>query len=102
MNKKDADPYVDLIILIGMGEIRNNIIVSMVDDIIIIAGESGTLSEIEKVWRLKKSIVALSSFGGCVERHSQTKIDITRTDMILGIDSLESGMKMILPLMKSP
>jgi uncharacterized protein (TIGR00725 family) len=42
----DANPYVQIPIVTGMGEMRNVIIVKSVDAVIAIDGEFGTLSEI--------------------------------------------------------
>ena len=45
-SRAHANPYVDVAIPTGLGEMRNALIIRAVDAVIAIAGEFGTLSEI--------------------------------------------------------
>lgn len=60
--KKDANPYVDVIIVTGIGHARNAIVAGSSDVIIAVGGEYGTLSEI--ALGLTMGIKVISLQGG--------------------------------------
>ena len=59
----DANPFVDVAIATGMGEMRNALIVRTVDVVVAIGGEYGTLSEIAFALRIGRPVVTLGSWG---------------------------------------
>ncbi len=100
MDKKTANPYVDLIIPTGIGEARNLILVSTADVIITIAGESGTLSEIAFAWKMSKPIISLSTTGGWSTKLADTKIDNRRKDKIYNAQSPKDAIEILKNLLK--
>ncbi len=60
--KRDANPYVDIVIATGMGHARNAIVAASSDALIAIGGEMGTLSEIAFALKLGKKVVGLETW----------------------------------------
>lgn len=61
-NKSDANPYVQIPIVTGMGMGRNVMLVKTADAIIAIGGEFGTLSEIAHALNIGKKVVGLRTW----------------------------------------
>ncbi len=61
-DRRHANPYVDVAIATGMGEMRNALIVRSADVVIAIGGESGTLSEIAFALKIERPVVGLHSW----------------------------------------
>lgn len=61
-NKKDANPYVDIVIPTGFGLARNVLVVQTADVIIALPGEHGTLSEIAYALQYKKPIIGIKTW----------------------------------------
>jgi len=61
-SKEEANGYIDVPIVTGMGHARNVIIAHSSDSIIAISGEHGTLSEIAIGLKLKKAIIGLNTW----------------------------------------
>ena len=61
-SKEEANGYIDVPIVTGMGHARNVIIAHSSDSIIAISGEHGTLSEIAIGLKLKKTIIGLNTW----------------------------------------
>ena len=61
--REDANPYVDIPIVTGMGEARNVIVVSSGQAVIAISGEYGTLSEIAHALRNNIPVVGLGTWS---------------------------------------
>lgn len=61
-NRKNANPYVDVVIPTGLGEARNVLVVKSADVVIAIAGEFGTLSEIGHTLKIGKPLVGLRTW----------------------------------------
>jgi uncharacterized protein (TIGR00725 family) len=59
LDKKDANPYVDITIPTGMGIARNVLVVNASDVLIALPGEFGTLSEIAIALESGKTVVYL-------------------------------------------
>ena len=64
-NAEDANPYVEIPIVTGMGEMRNVIIVKSVQAVIAIDGEFGTLSEIGHALAKGIPVVGLNTWELC-------------------------------------
>jgi hypothetical protein len=62
-DRSSANPYVDVAIATGMGELRNGLIVRAADALIAIGGGWGTLSEIAFAMRAGRPLVALEDHG---------------------------------------
>ncbi|GIW08314.1 MAG: TIGR00725 family protein [Dehalococcoidia bacterium] len=58
----DANPYVDIPIVTGMGEARNVLVVKSADAAIAVGGRYGTLSEIALALKLGKPVVGIRSW----------------------------------------
>jgi uncharacterized protein (TIGR00725 family) len=61
-SKEEANGYIDVPVVTGMGHARNVIIAHSADSIIAISGEHGTLSEIAIGLKLKKTIIGLNTW----------------------------------------
>lgn len=62
-DKKDANPYVQIPIVTGMGVGRNVMLVKTADVLIAVGGEFGTLSEIAHALNLGKKVVGLRTWN---------------------------------------
>lgn len=61
-DRTDANPYVDVVLPTGIGEMRNTLIVRASDVVIAIAGEFGTLSEVAFALRLGIPVIGLDTW----------------------------------------
>lgn len=61
-SRDEANPYVDVPIVTGLGEARNLIIVRSADAVIAVGGEYGTLSEIAFALKLGVPVVGLGTW----------------------------------------
>ena len=61
-NADDANPYIDIAIPTGMGEMRNMLIVRTASVLIAIGGGYGTLSEIALALKIGKPVVGLNTW----------------------------------------
>jgi uncharacterized protein (TIGR00725 family) len=61
-SRADANPYVDIAIATGLGELRNGLIVRTADAVIAVGGEFGTLSEIAFALKAGKTVVGLGAW----------------------------------------
>jgi uncharacterized protein (TIGR00725 family) len=62
LNRYDANPYVDVAIPTGMGEMRNALVVRCADAVVAVQGEFGTLSEIGFALRTGVPVVGLETW----------------------------------------
>ncbi len=61
-DKKDANPYIDIVIPTGMGLARNVLVVKSADVVIALSGEAGTLSEIAYCLQFGIPVISLNSW----------------------------------------
>jgi uncharacterized protein (TIGR00725 family) len=61
-NRREANPYVDIPIVTGLGEARNVIVVRTAQAVIAVDGEYGTLSEIAYALKLGIPVVGLNTW----------------------------------------
>jgi hypothetical protein len=61
-DRQDANPYVDVPIVTGLGEARNAIVVRAADTVIAISGGYGTLSEIGLALKMGIPVVGLGTW----------------------------------------
>ena len=59
---EEANCYIDIPIVTGLGHARNVVIAHTSDSLIAIAGEHGTLSEIAIGLKLKKTVIGLNTW----------------------------------------
>ena len=62
MSRSEANPYVDVPIVTGLGEGRNVIVVRTAQAVIAVAGEYGTLSEIAFALKMGRPVVGLRTW----------------------------------------
>jgi uncharacterized protein (TIGR00725 family) len=60
--RTDANPYVDVAIATGLGEMRNALVVRAADALVAVGGEFGTLSEIALALKSGKTVVGLGAW----------------------------------------
>ena len=58
----DANPYVDVAVPTGLGELRNGLVVAAGAAVVAIGGEYGTLSEIALALRAGKPVVGVRTW----------------------------------------
>ena len=61
-SRADANPFVDVAIPTGLGEMRNALVVRAADALVAVGGEFGTLSEIALALKAGKPVVALGGW----------------------------------------
>jgi len=61
-SRQDANPYVDIPIVTGMGEARNVLVVQSAQAVIAVHGEYGTLSEIAHALKLRIPVVGIGTW----------------------------------------
>ena len=61
-SKEEANDYIDIPIVTGLGHARNVVIAHSADSLIAISGEHGTLSEIAIGLKLKKTVIGLNTW----------------------------------------
>jgi uncharacterized protein (TIGR00725 family) len=61
-SRADANPYVDVAIATGLGELRNGLVVRAADALVAVGGEFGTLSEIALALKAGKTVVGLQAW----------------------------------------
>lgn len=71
-SKEEANSYIDIPIVTGMGHARNVVIAHSSDSMIAISGEHGTLSEIAIGLKLNKTVIGLKSWEIDGVTHAKT------------------------------
>jgi uncharacterized protein (TIGR00725 family) len=61
-NKKDANPFVDIVIPTGLGLARNVLVVKSADVVVALPGEAGTLSEIAYCLQFGIPVISIDSW----------------------------------------
>jgi uncharacterized protein (TIGR00725 family) len=74
--RAEANPFVDVAIPTGLGELRNGLVVRAADGLVAIGGEFGTLSEIALALKAGKPVVAIG--GWELARHGEPLDAIAR------------------------
>jgi uncharacterized protein (TIGR00725 family) len=62
LDRRDANPYVDIAVPTGLGEARNALVVRAADALVAIGGGYGTLSEIGLALRTGKRVVGIGTW----------------------------------------
>jgi hypothetical protein len=63
VDKGDANPYVDVVILTGLGHARNVVVVHSSDALIAVGGQMGTLSEIAIGLKVGKPVIGVRTWN---------------------------------------
>lgn len=87
-DKSEANPYVDIPIVTGIGEARNAVIARTADVAIAVGGSYGTLSEIAFLLRLGKPVVGLRTWTLEREGHPPSPVE--------GVESVETAVRQAL------
>ena len=90
-SEKDANPYLDILIVTGMGDARNAINVKSANVVIAVHGGAGTLSEIGLALKAGKKVIALRSSGGIAERMAG---EVINGNKILSADSVTDAVEL--------
>ena len=61
-SRADANPFVDVAIPTGLGELRNGLVVRAADAVVAVGGEFGTLSEIALALKARKPVVSVGGW----------------------------------------
>src|SRR5437667_5862930 len=61
-SRSDANPFVDVAVATGLGELRNGLVVRTADALVAVGGEFVTLSEIALALKAGKPVVALGGW----------------------------------------
>lgn len=81
-DRRDANPYADVVIPTGLGYARNVLVILAADAVIAVGGQSGTLSEMAHAWQLGKPLCALTAMPGWAASLAGKSIDDKRTDVV--------------------
>lgn len=79
-NYRDANPYVDIPVVTGMGEARNVVVVGSARSIIAVSGGFGTLSEIAHALKLGIPVVGLGTWQLSKDGRDEPRGITTATD----------------------
>lgn len=77
-DRAQANPYVDIPIVTGLGEARNALVVRSADAVIAISGGYGTLSEIALALKMGRPVVGIGTWG--LRAPNQTESGLWRAD----------------------
>lgn len=89
--ERDANRYVDIMVVTGMGDARNAINVLSADVVIVVHGGAGTLSEIGLALKAGKKVVAIKTSGGVAGMMAGAVIDGVE---VLSADSVEKAVEL--------
>lgn len=90
--REDGNRWLDVALPTGMGYTRNSLVVQGGDAVVVVGGESGTLSEIALAWQLGCPIAALVPAGGFGAELAGRRLDGRRDDEIVAVASVEEAL----------
>ena len=93
-----ANEFCDIVIPTGMGFTRDYLNALSADGVIVVGGGSGTLSETCASYMSKKPIVAIRNLQGSVAPYIDGFIDHRKNVKIIGSDTAQDAVSMILKL----
>ena len=77
--REEANSFVDISIVTGMGQARNAIIVKSADAVIALPGEMGTLSEMALALKMNRPLISLGSWdlpGALVAKSPEEAVEL--------------------------
>lgn len=93
-NKEDANSYVQIPIVTGMGMGRNVMLVKSADAVIAVGGEYGTLSEIAHALNLGKKVIGLRTWKLEKARSKPipnlVEVDTPKKAVVLALESISA------------
>lgn len=94
-NPAQANPYIDIPIVTGLGHTRNVIVVSSADVVVAIGGRFGTLSEIALALKQNKPVLGVNTWTLEKQRLKDKKFIIVKTpdEVIMNILTLINSRK---------
>jgi len=100
-SKEEANEFVDIPIVTGLGHRRNFLVIDAADAVIAIGGRWGTLNEISFSMVFEKPIILIKGTGGCVDEIANGQImqDIESTYYVA--DSAEDAVEKAFEFFKS-
>lgn len=93
--KEEANKYIDIPIITGMGNLRNSLVVNTSDVVIAIAGRSGTLNEISYSMLYQKTLILIKGTGGIVDLFCNEKQYTDEIMKYYAVDSPKEAIKKI-------
>jgi uncharacterized protein (TIGR00725 family) len=91
-----ANEWVDLALPTGLGIARNVLVVRAAQAVVVVGGESGTLSELALAWQLGKRLVAVRGTGGFADELAGRSLDSRPREPIWGVDDAEAAVALAL------
>ena len=98
--KAEANRYLDIVIVSGMGFARNMLNIKSCEGVIVIEGGAGTLTEAAYAYQKKIPAVALVGSGGTADHIAGTILDIREHEKILPVYSPKEAVETIIKLAK--
>ena len=101
-SKEEANDYIDIPIVTGLGHRRNFLIVDTAEAVIAIGGRWGTLNEISFSMVFEKPLILIKGTGGCVDDiiNGQIMQDIESSYYVA--ESAETAVKKAFECFKNP
>lgn len=78
----DGNPFLDVALPTGLGHGRNVLVAHAGDALVVVGGESGTLSELALAWKLGRPVAALVPAGGFGAELAGRRLDDRRDDTV--------------------
>ncbi len=99
-SREEANKYLDIPIVTGLGNRRNSIIIYTSDVVIAIAGRWGTLNEISYSMIYNKPLILIKGTGGIVDQISDNKLNNIKNSKNFyivnsAIEAIEKAFKLI-------
>jgi len=79
LDRREANPYVDIPIVTGLGEARNAVVVRTADAVVAVSGGFGTLSEIGLALKMGRPVVGLGTWDLYREGRRSTAVFLAET-----------------------
>ena len=89
----DGNRWLDVAIPTGMGFTRNSLVVQAGDAVVVVGGESGTLSEIALAWQFGRPIAALVPAGGIGAQLAGRQLDDRQATPIVAASSVDEALE---------
>lgn len=87
-----ANPYCDLVIATGLGEMRNLVLVNTAQVLIALGGGAGTLSELALAWKQNKRVICYQGSPGWAAQLAGSSLDNRKREAFLAAHSIEDIM----------
>lgn len=85
--KHEANPYLDVVVVSGMGFARNMMNIKSCEGVILVEGGVGTMTEAAYAYQKKVPVVALVGSGGTADELAGRKLDVRAHETIIPVYS---------------